>query len=185
MKNNYMLINNELRDRAYKCACDHGFHDRKYPIEHWLTLIVTEIAEAVNADRKEKHSDIIHFKKMEENELIHWELAFEKCIKDSVEDELADVIIRCLDYAGMKYINIILPNLDKAPQDLLYDSITVFSYYLISHIYNYDIEYEEKIIFIITDICLYCRKNNIDILWHIEKKMRYNEMRPMLNGKKY
>ena len=178
-------INNELRDRAYKCACDHGFHDIKYPIEHWFSLIITEIAEAVNADREEKYSDITHFKKMEGNELIHWDLAFKRCIKDSVEDELADIIIRCLDYAGMKNIDIILPDLDKAPQYLLYDSITIFAYYLISHIYNYDIEPEETLIFMIIDICLYCRKNNIDILWHIEQKIKYNEMRPRLNGKKY
>lgn len=59
-------INNELRDRAYKCACDHGFHDKEYPTEHWFMLIITEIAEAVNADREEKYSDIIHLKKWKE-----------------------------------------------------------------------------------------------------------------------
>ena len=52
-------------------------------------------------------------------------------------------------------------------------------------IYDYDVEYEEKLIFMIIDICLYCKKNNIDILWHIEQKMKYNELSPMLNGKKY
>lgn len=26
---------------------------------------------------------------------------------------------------------------------------------------------------------------DIDLLWHIEQKMRYNELRPKLNGKKY
>ena len=26
---------------------------------------------------------------------------------------------------------------------------------------------------------------DIDLLWHIEQKMRYNELRPMLNGKRY
>jgi hypothetical protein len=26
---------------------------------------------------------------------------------------------------------------------------------------------------------------DIDLLWHIEQKIRYNELRPMLNGKKY
>ena len=26
---------------------------------------------------------------------------------------------------------------------------------------------------------------NIDLFWHIEQKMRYNESRPMLNGNKY
>jgi hypothetical protein len=26
---------------------------------------------------------------------------------------------------------------------------------------------------------------DIDLLWHIEQKQRYNELRPMLNGKRY
>lgn len=26
---------------------------------------------------------------------------------------------------------------------------------------------------------------DIDLLWHIEHKQRYNELRPMLNGKRY
>lgn len=26
---------------------------------------------------------------------------------------------------------------------------------------------------------------DIDLLWHIEQKQRYNELRPKLNGKKY
>lgn len=26
---------------------------------------------------------------------------------------------------------------------------------------------------------------DIDLLWHIEQKQKYNELRPMLNGKKY
>ena len=49
-----MEINNELRDRAYQCACKHGFHDKEYSDKHWLMLIITEISEAVDADRKGK-----------------------------------------------------------------------------------------------------------------------------------
>lgn len=26
---------------------------------------------------------------------------------------------------------------------------------------------------------------DIDLLWHIEQKQKYNELRPMLNGKRY
>jgi len=26
---------------------------------------------------------------------------------------------------------------------------------------------------------------NIDLIWHVEQKMRYNELRPKLNGKRY
>ena len=45
INNNDMIqINNELRDRAYQCACEHGFHDKEYSDAHWLMLIVSEMA---------------------------------------------------------------------------------------------------------------------------------------------
>lgn len=43
---------NALRDRAYKCACDHGFHDTELSNGHLLMLAITELSEAVEADRK-------------------------------------------------------------------------------------------------------------------------------------
>ena len=42
----------ELRDRAYRAACDKGFHDEQKPDAVYRMLIITEIAEAVQADRK-------------------------------------------------------------------------------------------------------------------------------------
>lgn len=41
-----------LRDRAYKCACDHGFHNTELSNGHLLMLVITELSEAVEADRK-------------------------------------------------------------------------------------------------------------------------------------
>lgn len=43
---------NALRDRAYKCACDHGFHGTELSEGHLLMLVITELSEAVEADRK-------------------------------------------------------------------------------------------------------------------------------------
>ena len=43
---------NELRDRAYQNAVNHGFHEKPLEIEHYLMLVITELSEAVNADRK-------------------------------------------------------------------------------------------------------------------------------------
>ncbi len=43
---------NALRDRAYKCACDHGFHGTELSNGHLLMLVITELSEAVEADRK-------------------------------------------------------------------------------------------------------------------------------------
>ena len=32
---------NALRDRAYKCACEHGFHDMELSNEHSLCLVIS------------------------------------------------------------------------------------------------------------------------------------------------
>ena len=48
---------NNLRDRAYKNACNHGFHNEEKIDAHWLMLVITEIAEAVQAHRNKKYAD--------------------------------------------------------------------------------------------------------------------------------
>lgn len=48
---NYINLN-ELRNRAYKTACEHGFHDKELSNEHLLCLVISELMEAVEADRK-------------------------------------------------------------------------------------------------------------------------------------
>lgn len=45
----------ELAQEAFATAKAHGWHDTEQPDEHWLMLIITEIAEAVQADRKNQY----------------------------------------------------------------------------------------------------------------------------------
>lgn len=53
---------NELRDEAYSIARANGWHEEEHSDEHLLMLVITEIAEAVQADRKDKHADVASFK---------------------------------------------------------------------------------------------------------------------------
>ena len=97
---------NKLRDRAYQIAKEHGFHEKEESDETYLMLIITEIAEAVNADRKGHHADIETFEDWIACDHIsahsnRYITAFDKTVKDSVEDELADVTIMLLDFAGV------------------------------------------------------------------------------------
>lgn len=184
---------NELRDRAYKCACEHGFHDREYSNEHWLMLIITELSEAVDADRKGRHAD----KQAYLDTCHHSSTAFEDHVKDTLEDELADVVIRSLDLAGLKDINLEL----IGPLCKLYSGIVEtlmveagreevnpipeFGYTLCEFITENKIEIEVRVIGIIAMVTCYCDAVGIDLQWHIEQKMKYNETRPRLNGKNY
>ena len=70
-------------------------------------LIITEIAEAVQADRKDRHTDIDLFKALLEicaDDDALWTYEFETHVKNSVEDELSDILIRCLDYVALRGI---------------------------------------------------------------------------------
>lgn len=34
---------NTLKERAFRIACEHGFHNQDLPDEHWLMLVFTEL----------------------------------------------------------------------------------------------------------------------------------------------
>lgn len=164
---------NELRDIAYKTACEHGFHDKELSDEHFLCLIVGELMEAVEADRKGKRADRESFKSSYENEEPHddviFKYCFEKYIKDTISDELSEAVIRLLDLAGLRGIS-----LESASND-------INSEYMddIACMYS-QLSFTEAIYSIFIKPIL-----DIDLLWHIEQKMRYNELRPKFHGKKY
>lgn len=188
---------NELRDRAYQCACDHGFHDTKLSNDHFLMLVITELSEAVEADRKNKESDYARFgaavnlQPITTNKM--WKDAFEECIKDTVEDELADAVIRLLDLAGLRGIS-----LETAQKDMknciddmasaCEDETFTESIYSISTLpVRYDGIYEFSTIVNDMIICILglAHHLDIDLFWHIKQKMKYNELREQRHGKKY
>lgn len=100
---------NKLRDEAYQNAVEHGWHDKDLNTEHFLCLVISELMEAVQAERKGKRSDVAKFNEWqgnnipfsEETRVRRFQEDFEAYIKDSVEDELSDVCIRMLDLAGL------------------------------------------------------------------------------------
>lgn len=50
---------------------------------------------------------------------------------------------------------------------------------------NYKYSLEEQVNYTITQIFALADILDIDLMWHIEQKMKYNELRPKLHGKKY
>lgn len=75
-----------------------------------LMLITSELAEALEANRKGKKANLSEYYTRAENFLIDptnsFKLSFEKCIKDSEEDELADAVIRIFDFCQAKGIDL-------------------------------------------------------------------------------
>lgn len=99
----------ELSNAAYSNAYKHGWHTQFQRPEHWLGLIMSEVGEALDADRKDRRAKLDSFMGKapgifpEDKNDAKWKAAFEKYIKDSVEDELSDVVIRLLDMAYAIY----------------------------------------------------------------------------------
>jgi NTP pyrophosphatase (non-canonical NTP hydrolase) len=123
---------NKLRDEIHENAVKHGFYEDEScavqtvaaegaegmaeALKHAffaqrIALIHSELSEALEADRKGKRADMSAFQANITpdgifNDLLPENVAFEKFIKDTVPDELADVIIRTLCLCGRMGIDI-------------------------------------------------------------------------------
>ena len=187
---------NSIRDRVYQNAVNHGWHEEEKSNEHWLCMVISELMEAVEADRKGKYADVDTFKYILMDDLRERHLYgedieksfvenFIEYIKDSVEDELADACIRLLDFAGVT--NSDLEEFDyeqNCVDDYSEMTFTESMYNIIKYTQNYSDNID--IIIIMNEIFAFCRSRNIDIFWFIDQKMKYNESRPFKHGgKKY
>ena len=163
---------NELRDKAYRNAVTHGFHDEELSNEHCLCLVISELMEAVKADRKGR------FAKVPVDS------------KDCVEDELADACIRLLDLAGLRNISIddfsgemIYEATESCNNETFTESIYAISTIPIRCEYEYDSLLENQLNSMLLAIFGFAKHLNIDLIWHVEQKMRYNELRENKHGK--
>lgn len=177
---------NKLRDKAYQCAVAHGWHDENLSDEHFLCLVISELMEAVEADRKGMHANRANFeyymkqRKRDDGEFMY---AFKQDIKDSVEDELADACIRMLDLAGLRGYD--LDSFDYEGSDTEdYSDMTFTESMFRICVYVTDNFYKDELYILLNEIFAFCRDRNIDIFWHIKQKMKYNELRPYKHGDK-
>lgn len=181
---------NALKERAYKTAVAHGFHEDVRPDAYYLGLVMSEMGEAINADRKGLHADTYLFTLNIENGL-SFEDNFEQYIKDTVEDEIADVVIRLLDFAGMKDYNLVIIEITSIALGMIRKSFTEYSLPGILFRLNASLCKNNTEIAICVAINFISYSFGVmtgsdkDLWWFVEQKMKYNELRPKLNGKRY
>jgi NTP pyrophosphatase (non-canonical NTP hydrolase) len=196
VKNDDISKTKSLIERAYGCACSHGFHEDALSVEHYLMLVISEIGEAVEADRKGlSRCDLgICDDALRTKDFLS---TFRDYVKDSLPDELADVCIRLYDMCGALGIE---PRVEY--EDMGTDFEDIFGedtfcermYYLSRLLCMTSGVVDDDG----TDDCLpqvigqalsflfaLAKDMKIDLMQHIELKMRYNEKRPYKNGKKY
>ena len=169
----------------YDNAVAHGWHEEKHSPEHYLGLIMTEVAEAVEADRKGRNviMPIMDGYSVEQlNDAAGFKYFYEEKVKGNVAEEFADIVIRLLDMAHALYGE------DFAYYNhcgLFRDDKTFIehAYYFVKEVLN------SGVLNISYSICYmydWAEHLGIDLDQHIEWKMRYNSLREYKHGgKKY
>lgn len=104
-------------------------------------------------------------------------------MKDTVEDELADAAIRLLDIAGANNLNLNRFCLQHVVTPK--KSFTENIYAIVKDLVNYKYSQEEQINYALHQIRRLSEILKINLLWHIEQKMYYNEGRENKHGKEY
>lgn len=101
---------NRMCSRCHSLAKEKGFYDDRSPkLPELLMLLVSEAGEALEADRKGKQAKLTMFEDILDRGIVSQEAYqkyFEEYIKDSVEDEIADIAIRLFDMCGYLGINL-------------------------------------------------------------------------------
>jgi len=104
---------NELSKQIYEGNKLRGFDVSKENIGQTLMLIVSELSEALEADRKAKFANMKVFEScMEADDIKESDMdyyikqSFEFNIKDTFQDEIADTLIRLFDLCGGLQIDI-------------------------------------------------------------------------------
>ena len=183
---------NILRDRAYNTACEHGFHEEELSNRYFLMLVITELSEAIEADRKGRRGDIESYKfiskeHIKSNSEYLKKLLFNRYVKDSVGDELADAAIRLLDLAGLRNVEVQRIETMEAAYVSLFKSMpfTECIYDIVMNITKCERTIRPCVNLSLAIIFALAESRGIDLLWHINEKMKYNELRPNKHGKLY
>ena len=194
-----------LAEDAFKNAEKHGFYTESTEIETELMLIITEMAEAVQADRHNRHGSIEDY----ESEIQMGRdipTAYKNSIEGTVESEFADIAIRILSLLGwMNSKTSIKLKSDSSLADkyevakiqcrvlniINNGSIAKDLYRLNGH-FSMFVDNESCSWFvsntlqnILMSVFAIAHIHNIDLMEYIRLKMKYNESRPYLHGCKY
>ena len=196
----YRLYNADTLSRyakdCHERAVAKGFWDEPHSVGHYLMLVVSELSEAVEADRIGKWAklDPDTIDTLKRIAGAPYAQEFLRDVKDRVEDEIADAVIRLLDLLGWMIK-------DRALSEAEVETdLGVSAFYISGEMTLADAlwpilqeacclcgKYAHRyaILYAIKSLELLCDHLGIDLMAHIDLKLKYNATRPALHGKKY
>ena len=195
----YKLYNADVLNRyakdCHQRAVAKGFWDEPHSVGHYLMLAFGELHEAIEADRLGKWAKLDHdtIDTLQRIEGAPYAQTFLREVKDTVEDEIADAVIRLLDLLGclldgrelqarkVNRVNSVYGE-DGIPP-MLTDALIPIVATLCEA--DADCDTTTGILYAIKSLELLCDHLGIDLMTHIDLKLKYNVTRPALHGKKY
>jgi hypothetical protein len=182
---------NILKTEIHQTAKEKGWWDKPRSKSRVIMLIISEVTEALESRRNGTNANLKAFTEYCGSRIFD-KHAFEQYIKDTDGDELGDAVIRILDDAAHKDINID-PKKWKEVSDKHYFACEDFDDSLLSIVrtiaslrdFTTEKYVEEYTNLAILQIAFLAEKEGIDLLQHILLKMRYNKTRERLHGKKF
>lgn len=172
---------NKLAKEAHANAVKHGFWEKRESNEHYLMLVVSEIGEMVEAHRTGKRANLEVYNDGTFNSSEN----FKVLIKDTLEDEMADVAIRLGDLAGALGVDFDKMNPCKYHRAFDKFTFTENAFALTKGLCRDIIGIEKRIQFGLEYVTKWAKSINVDLDWHIGEKMKYNAARPQKHGKAY
>lgn len=179
---------------CHERAVAKGFWDETHPHSHYFVLADGELSEAVEADRIGRWAKLDHdtTDTLQRIEGAPYAQEFLRLVKDTVEDELADTVIRLADLYGWLLEE--KPRLQKkslqdeyVPSEAYFTdlSLTQVIYRVKCMLFDTVVAEATRIRRVVVFIEAYASSLGIDLMTHIELKLKYNATRPALHGKKY
>ena len=96
----------ELQKEIHKNAVSKGFYENPHNFGNDLMLVVSELGEAIEAHRNNEWCDMKAFNEVLISEQYDYVTCFEKYVKDTIQDEIADGVIRLMDMCEFYGINL-------------------------------------------------------------------------------
>lgn len=170
----------ELAQEAYYIAQRNGFYaaNQRTNLLREKMLILTEIAEAINAERCGRYSRKKTISTLWPPAIYEWR--YKRTICGTVEDELADAMLRVLTLHWHYFSDTPVFQEDIATPLNLPELMHYSARFLTDH---QDIGHQLSVVY--TLIRKYAYTKGIDIPFVIRRKNRYNQLRGYLHGKQY